>query len=212
MCLKSVLTLLTFIIINTNSQKLNEEKISQVIEQQQQEEDISQIIESELPENKKPGKSNSGNITVESCGLNHLNDISVGNKIVGGNEARIGQFPYQVMLMIWTTFLPQPMLCGGSIINKYWVLTAAHCVTYEGNDMHSILKVEVFAGLHNKKMLRSRVQNRSVDCIIRHENWKGFMGGLANDIALLRIQKDNPIIINHREGGFVNGVCLPPKQ
>jgi trypsin len=44
-------------------------------------------------------------------------------RIVGGFEAKDGQFPHQIALLSYGSFT-----CGGSIIKKNWVLTAAHCI------------------------------------------------------------------------------------
>ncbi|XP_059622536.1 trypsin-3-like [Phlebotomus argentipes] len=46
-----------------------------------------------------------------------------GNRIVGGNTAAIGQFPYQASIR--TT--GNAHFCGGFIANSRWVVSAAHC-------------------------------------------------------------------------------------
>jgi secreted trypsin-like serine protease len=45
------------------------------------------------------------------------------NRIVGGQPAKPGQFPYMVSLQLggWH-------FCGGSILNEWVILTAAHCL------------------------------------------------------------------------------------
>lgn len=46
-----------------------------------------------------------------------------GHKIVGGYDAKNGEFPYQVSIRI-----NNKHFCGGSILNQYYILTAAHCL------------------------------------------------------------------------------------
>lgn len=57
---------------------------------------------------------------------NPTND-SLQNRIVGGNKADPGEFPYQVRLNIRSR--RGSSLCGGVIIDKRHILTAAHCMT-----------------------------------------------------------------------------------
>ncbi|XP_050712134.1 serine proteinase stubble-like isoform X1 [Eriocheir sinensis] len=48
-------------------------------------------------------------------------------RIVGGNEATFGEWPWQVSLRQWrhVTFLHK---CGAALVNRNWAITAAHCV------------------------------------------------------------------------------------
>lgn len=48
---------------------------------------------------------------------------SVDKRIVGGDFAKENQFPHQIALYNKGAFR-----CGGSIINEYWIASAAHCV------------------------------------------------------------------------------------
>ncbi|XP_017778783.1 PREDICTED: chymotrypsin-2-like [Nicrophorus vespilloides] len=56
------------------------------------------------------------------CGLTAIL-AAPGTKILGGDEAVLGQFPYQISIL-YQNYLR----CGGSIIDETTILTAAHCV------------------------------------------------------------------------------------
>ncbi|XP_044261156.1 transmembrane protease serine 9-like [Tribolium madens] len=54
-------------------------------------------------------------------------------RIFGGDNATLGQFPFIVALNNVDQF------CDGSIINKNWVVTAAHCIFYVSNNSTTVL-------------------------------------------------------------------------
>ena len=64
--------------------------------------------------------------------------LSTSNRIVGGVEA-LSPIPWQVFLTI-----PMPIgtgTCGGTILNKDTILSARHCVEYNGTTMTNGLKI-----------------------------------------------------------------------
>ena len=52
-----------------------------------------------------------------------------GSRITGGQAAKLGQFPYQALLMLRDSS-GNSYVCGGSIISHNWILTAAHWFLY----------------------------------------------------------------------------------
>nr|AEE62896.1 unknown [Dendroctonus ponderosae] len=99
---------------------------------------------------------------------------SPGLKIVGGQVAARGAFPYQAALII-----DSRSFCGGSIISNQWVLTAAHCVD-------TASAVQIILGAHNPSTtVNEPTQVRLVASgRVVHAQWASAT--LLNDIALLR--------------------------
>jgi len=95
-------------------------------------------------------------------------------RIVNGHEAEVGEAPYIVSLSHWGE-----QYCAGVIIDKHWVLTAAHCLMYD--------YINIYAGLHSR-VATSEGQYRFVagkKFQISHEK---YIGGVAPyDIGLIYI-------------------------
>ncbi|CAF4837081.1 unnamed protein product [Pieris macdunnoughi] len=122
-----------------------------------------------------------------SSGLK-LGIASADPKILGGDDAPDGAIKYQVSLQnVGSHF------CGGSIIDKKWVVTAAHC-TY--NRPAQSFKVAV--GINK---LSDEGKKYTPDKVIIHEKFDEKL--FTNDISLVKIESG--IELNDR----VNPVGLP---
>ncbi|XP_011156887.1 trypsin-1 [Solenopsis invicta] len=114
------------------------------------------------------------------------------NRIVGGVETLINQYPWMVLLMYRGQFY-----CGGTVINSRYVLTAAHCIY--GFDP-SKLTVRILE--HDwKTSNESKTQDFQVEKIIRHSAYSTT--NYNNDIALLKL--DSAIKFQ----GSMRPACLP---
>lgn len=94
------------------------------------------------------------------------------NRIVGGQTAFPGQFPYQISLRL----VEHLHLCGGSIISNDWIVTAAHCT--EG---YNITYLSVVIGAFH---YRDDGEQYKIDQIFVHPEYHFVR--LTGDIALIR--------------------------
>ncbi|NP_001166253.1 serine protease homolog 93 precursor [Nasonia vitripennis] len=97
-------------------------------------------------------------------------------RIVSGQDAPDGKFPYQVALKYFGLYF-----CGGSIIDKRWILTAAHCLRNRSPEF-----IKVYAG--SNKLTDEKAQFYQAEYLTYHENFT--MKYLDNDIGLIRVIED----------------------
>ncbi|WP_083860125.1 serine protease [Bradyrhizobium diazoefficiens] len=104
-------------------------------------------------------------------------DSPGGRRIVNGNPTEISRHPWQVALNINGPD-GKVYLCGGSLVNQRWVLTAAHCFpTTTASDVRVKFGVTDYVGEGSWQ---------SVDRVIIHPEYKTALH--ENDIAMVRLR------------------------
>ena len=59
------------------------------------------------------------------CGRQKINTVDL---IVNGFETKPGQFPWHVAIFHLNNHRGRDYACGGTLVNEYQTITAAHCV------------------------------------------------------------------------------------
>uniref|UniRef100_A0A672FAL6 Zgc:112160 n=1 Tax=Salarias fasciatus TaxID=181472 RepID=A0A672FAL6_SALFA len=119
------------------------------------------------------------------CGTPSIPPVVTGYaRIVGGEEAVPHSWPWQVSLQDYSG----SHFCGGSLINEYWVVTAARCEFRSEPHKHWCLRWNTKGYCSEHKMYRNQQESHRIT---------------ENDIALIKLYK--PAIL----GPTVSPICLP---
>nr|KAF6383975.1 transmembrane serine protease 15 [Pipistrellus kuhlii] len=121
----------------------------------------------------------------------------VSPKIVGGNNAKEGAWP-------WLTALSYngKLLCGASLVSNAWLVSAAHCV-YGRNLEPS--KWKAILGLHTTSNLTSpQVVTRLIDQIIINPHYN--KRSKDSDIAMMHLE----FKVNYTD--YIQPICLPEEN
>ena len=102
------------------------------------------------------------------------------NKIVGGEDAELGQFPHQVL---WA--YNGGVFCGGSIYNKSTIITAAHCCEAIDDGFLSLDDTVIMAGRIDIKDIVNGL-DIPIKSYSIHPDYDGS-SELHNDICLLTL-------------------------
>ncbi|KAK0151377.1 Suppressor of tumorigenicity 14 protein [Merluccius polli] len=124
-----------------------------------------------------------------------------GSRIVGGQDAELGEFPWQVSLHVKA----YGHVCGASVISRRWLVTAAHCVQDDGKIKFSQPRTwEAHLGLHTQRMPGKAVVKLGLKQVIPHPYYNAYT--YDNDIALMELAGDVAF------SDYIQPICLPAAQ
>ncbi|KAJ8039118.1 Acrosin [Holothuria leucospilota] len=140
--------------------------------------------------------------SVQGCGVPSISaDVSA--SIVGGQPAKHGTWPWQVSIRKFDR-LGSYHTCGGTLIDKQWVLTATHCFDkLIGEALPE--DYEIILGAHEVDNAGEATrQTRQIEKIVNHEAFNRVT--FENDITLLKLTQE----ANYTS--HVQPACLPGKD
>uniref|UniRef100_A0A3Q1GR93 ST14 transmembrane serine protease matriptase n=1 Tax=Acanthochromis polyacanthus TaxID=80966 RepID=A0A3Q1GR93_9TELE len=118
------------------------------------------------------------------------------NRIVGGQNAELGEWPWQVSLHFQTS----GHVCGASIISDTWLLSAAHCFVTRDSANHIASNWQTYSGMQDQYK-QDDVQRRPLKRIISHPDYNEMT--FDYDIALLELSE--PLKFTDT----IRPICLP---
>ncbi|XP_063074737.1 ovochymase-2 [Engraulis encrasicolus] len=126
----------------------------------------------------------------ETCGKPKVPPM-VTTRIVNGEPARAHSWPWQVSLQVWPDKEPEPKFyhtCGGTLIHKNWVMTAAHCFIRYADELQ---RWQICMGKHNLTIEEPGELCLGIQGIYRHEGFKyPDVPTVEFDVALMRLDGD----------------------
>lgn len=131
------------------------------------------------------------------------------NRIWGGNRTQLFEMPWMALLS-YQSSRGVKLSCGGTIINEWYVLTAAHCVSF----LSRLQLTGVILGEYDitqdpdcevsdlTKICAPSVINASIDSVIAHPGYTPQT--LTDDIALIRLSSPADFSLDS-----IKPLCLP---
>jgi len=138
------------------------------------------------------------------CGCGNSIGNTAAGRIVGGQEVNPRhKLPYQMFVqMCWNT--GGCAMCGGTLINRRYVITAMHCVADDKGKLADTVTVAIGEHDIKKDIENHKAQSITAEKIIVRKDYDS--NGMNNDIAILRLSKDvtfNPNVVP---------ACLPTNK
>ncbi|CAL8124258.1 unnamed protein product [Orchesella dallaii] len=157
------------------------------------------------PRSSPPGSTpvlSTSESTTHTCGISVLHrSPSPQKRIVGGTEAKYGQFPWQVSVRRTSFFgFSSTHRCGGALINEQWVATAGHCVD---DLMTSQIKIRLGEFDFSNTKESHAHQEKGIKKKIVHPSYNFFT--YENDLALLKLETP----VNLTATPHIVPICLP---
>jgi secreted trypsin-like serine protease len=131
-----------------------------------------------------------------ACGQPAFSPKRSTDRVIGGEDAIRGSWPWQILLM----YNGRPS-CGGSLVRKNWVVTAAHCISGR-ESVPSRFSIRV--GEYDRGVTEGSEKDITVKRVVKHPGYN--RPTISNDIALLELSQD--VVFND----YVKPACLPERD
>nr|XP_039251581.1 ovochymase-1-like [Styela clava] len=139
------------------------------------------------------------------CGIRYTSSADHSPRIVGGSDSLRGDWPWMAMILRYYKSYNNDasanrfaFVCGGSLIKKQWVLTAAHCFSN-----NPISYTHVALGAHQKDLKDDSVKRFAIARYTCHHLFIGSSNAFVDDVCLIKLAGEVEYT------NYIRPVCFP---